>query len=161
MNGEAEIEAEREVLKRILALLFSFAYLAERAARRSYPIRCLVLWALRRAEAVARDCIGDGGAEDLHWNTPIAVLQRNSQAEALHLAQRFRALAKALKREIRLEEQFARSFMRGKTNRAPADTPQGCLITPDTLGRLVRTMRAVMRCLDGHSIEAMPRLDTS
>jgi hypothetical protein len=63
MNGKAEIETERDGLKRIVALLFSFAGLAERAAGRSYPVRCLVLWLLRRAEIIARDWIAEGSPD--------------------------------------------------------------------------------------------------
>jgi hypothetical protein len=91
MNGKAEIETERDGLKRIVALLFSFAGLAERAAGRSYPVRCLVLWLLRRAEIIARDWIAEGSPDAMQPAAPVAVLHRNSRAEAMHLGRAFRA----------------------------------------------------------------------
>ena len=46
-------------LRRIIALLVSFAALAERAAGRSLPVRWLVLAIIRYAEAVALDLVAD------------------------------------------------------------------------------------------------------
>jgi hypothetical protein len=161
VEGNMAIETEREMLKRIVALLFSFAGLAQRASGRSYPVRCLVLWALRRAEVVARDWITEGSAEDLQWNSPISVLHRNSRVEALHLAQNFRALAHALKREIRLEERLARQLMRGEVSLDTADAPARALITSHSIARLTRTTGVAMRCLRGLGFKVTPRLDTS
>jgi hypothetical protein len=161
MDGNAEIETERDVLKRIVALLFSFAGLAERVSRRSYPVRCLVLWVLRRAEMIARDWIAEGGSDEMQLNPPIAVLHRNSQAETMQLAQSFRVLARMLRRELRLEERFARRLMRGKRNRAAAATPRRCLHKPAPLCRLARTLRFAMLCLPSPGFEAAPRVDTS
>jgi hypothetical protein len=157
MNGKAAIETERDVLKRIVAMLFSFAFLAERASVRSYPVRCLVLWALRRAEIVARDWLAAGSADDLQSTSQI-VLHRNSPAEAMHLAQCFRALAHMLKCEVRLEERLARRLMRGKADHSRTAMPRPVLLTPDPIGRLARTMRVAMRGLLGFEAE---RLDTS
>jgi hypothetical protein len=161
MNRNAEIETERDVLKRIVALLFAFAGLAERASGRSYPVRCLVLWVLRRAEVVARGWITEGGAEDMQSAALIAVLHRNSQAEAMQLAQSFHVLARMLRRELRLEEQFARRLLRGQSSLNTAEAPQRCLITSDSIGRLAWAVRATMRDLRCLGFEAAPRLDTS
>ena len=49
-----EWNAETDMLKRIIALLFALAGLADRAGARSRPVRCLVLGILRPAEAVAQ-----------------------------------------------------------------------------------------------------------
>ena len=53
MQRNAKSDTNREVLKRILALLFALAGLAERSSGRCYPVRLLVLSILRPAEAVA------------------------------------------------------------------------------------------------------------
>lgn len=82
-------------MRRIVALLVSFAALAERAAGRSFPVRFLVLCFLRRAEIVAT-----GYVLDAHGVPPSAVVENaavgNDAVDALLLAARFRALAAAL-----------------------------------------------------------------
>lgn len=50
---DGALRNERMLLK-IAALLVSLSLVAERAAGRSFPVRCLVLAILRRAEAIAR-----------------------------------------------------------------------------------------------------------
>jgi hypothetical protein len=76
-----------------MAMLVALAALAERAAARSYPVRCFVLWLLRRAEAVAEEFVFEA------TGTPaiggIAAVG-NGPADAIRLAARFRALAAAL-----------------------------------------------------------------
>lgn len=88
-------EADRKMLERIAALLVSFAALAEQAAGRSAPVRFLVLWALRFAEAIAAEFVFDAtGAPPpaVEGFTP----EWNSREEAMLLGWRFRALAAAL-----------------------------------------------------------------
>ena len=79
-------------MRRIAALLVSFAVMAERAAGRSFPVRFVVLCILRRAEAVALgfvaetietdfSCFGDD--PETGWG-PV---------DAMVLALRLRALA--------------------------------------------------------------------
>ena len=159
MGRNAEIETDRDVLKRIVALLFAFADLAHRASGRSYPVRCLVLWFLRRAEAVARDWVAADSADDME--TACAVLHRNSRAEAMHLAHAFRALAYELRSQLRLEERLSRRLMRGKVNRAATGARRRGLLALYTLRRLAWAMRATMQCLRSLGFEAAPRLDTS
>lgn len=83
-------------LGRIAATLIALAALAERAGARSHPVRCLVLWILRRAEAVAREFVAEA------TRTPPPVIEgiipeiRNGPADAILLAWRFRVLAAAL-----------------------------------------------------------------
>jgi hypothetical protein len=159
VDRQVEIKTERDVLKRIVALLFSFADLAERASGRSYPIRCLVLWALRRAEAVARDWVMAESSDDMQLAAACAVLHRNSRAEAMHLAQNFRALAHTLKRQLHLEEQFARRLMRGKRTRSKAGVRRRSLIK--SINRLAQAMHVAVQCLRHVAFQAAPHLDTS
>ena len=56
MHG-AEREGRR--LRQIVTLLLSLAALAEKAGRRSVPVRWFVLVLLRHAEAVARDFVAE------------------------------------------------------------------------------------------------------
>jgi hypothetical protein len=81
---------------------------------------------LRRAEIIARDWIAEGSPDAMQSAAPVAVLHRNSRAEAMHLGRAFRALAHILRRELHLEERFARRLMRGKARRSRTDSgPSG------------------------------------
>jgi hypothetical protein len=153
-------ETETHVMQRIVALLISFAALSERASGRSYPVRCLVLWILRRAEVVARDWV-DGMASDVPsaW-PPYEVLHRNSRADAIHLAGVFRALAQRLKRQLRLEQKLVRRLMRSGTGSALSEPKRG-LIGPEALVRLALELHDAMRRLSSLGFLAAPRLDTS
>ena len=94
-------------LSRIAATLIAFAVLAERVAGRSYPVRCLVLFILRQAEAVAREFV----VEAMQAPRPAFVRTPpipNSPADAIGLASRFRALAAALAALLWLARRFAR-----------------------------------------------------
>lgn len=96
MDWKLAIEAERAMLKSVVALLFALADLAERAAGRSRAVRAFVLWILRRAELVARDLVTGESA-------PVVFRQPgNSSAEAMRLAQDFRELARELECQIAL-----------------------------------------------------------
>lgn len=88
---------DREMTKSTIALLLSFACMAESIATRSYLVRCVMLWILRRAEGSAlRFVFGpDTPRREL-------VLHRNSSADALQLAAAFRELAHRLQGELRL-----------------------------------------------------------
>ncbi|WP_367955312.1 hypothetical protein [Aquibium pacificus] len=83
------------MLRRVIALLVSFAALAERAAGRSAPVRCFVLWILRRAEAVAEEFVFDAAGVPQPSLEGIASAG-NDPDDALRLAARFYALATAL-----------------------------------------------------------------
>ena len=93
-------ERTRQAWRRIVALLFLFAALAERAARSPWPARRPVLWILRRAESVAREFVTGEAGEDLPW--------QGDAAEATRLALSFRALAFALDAEAAQTEPSAR-----------------------------------------------------
>jgi hypothetical protein len=97
-------------LRRIIALLVSFAVLAERAARRSLPVRWLVFAVIRYAERVARDVLVDETGWD--WididdafgigGDPNGLLgSGNGPADAAVLAWRLRTLAALLRTLLR------------------------------------------------------------
>ena len=95
MDGHPATEHSQTALKRIVALLFALADLAELAGGRSRAVRALVLLILRPAEAAAQrlvmDACGDASA------APIPRLQDGgSSTDAIRLALSFRALAAAL-----------------------------------------------------------------
>ena len=93
MDWSEAIEKEREVLKRIVALFYALAVLTDRACRRSHPVRCLVLWILRPALAVALDYIDEAGLQQ------DAFVRQNddSLAEAKRFSRCFRAAARSMK----------------------------------------------------------------
>lgn len=92
--GVQAARGEERAIRRIMALLVALAVLAERMAARSFPIRCPVLWVLRRAEAVAGEFVLEAtGAPPA--GMPVLTIP-DDPAEAIRLAARFRALAAAL-----------------------------------------------------------------
>lgn len=98
MDWKVAIEAERAALKRIVALLFALADLAELAGSRSQAVRGFVLWILLPAEVVARDLVTGAPA-------PVPFSHAgNSAADAMRLAANFRDLAREL------DCQLARTF---------------------------------------------------
>lgn len=99
VNLSAQTGTELEVLKRIVATLFALTCLAERASRAPRPVRAFVLWVLRRAEAVVRECVA---------GQPMAIRAGNESADALELAASFRALARALGELAVQYQQFSR-----------------------------------------------------
>ena len=104
MNWNSVSEDNRRMLKRIIALLFALAGLAERLAGLPRPIRAFVMQILRHAEAVARDFVfettrGHGVPAPLPAFFHIPALPGgDSPADAMRLAQSFRVLALLLDR---------------------------------------------------------------
>ena len=103
MDWNAAMEDDRRVLKRIVALLFAFAGLAERLSDLPRPVRGLVLWVLHAAETVARDFVTDAALEHGASMAPAVLLipalhGGDSLADALRLAENFRAMAVVLDR---------------------------------------------------------------
>ena len=100
MHGHIADRQKRNVLDRIVALLFALAILAERAGAMPAPLRCLALHFLRRAELVAHSYVRwatrDCGAP-LQWALPDAVSQDSGREATLALAWWFRILAVALR----------------------------------------------------------------
>jgi hypothetical protein len=117
MDWKRAIEEERAALGRIVALLRALAGLAERAAVSSAIVRCLVLWFLRRAEAVARDFVTGSPDEPCTSMPPAGA----GPQEALRLALRFRTLARHLDRQAR---RLAAMAERVRDKAATAQTPR-------------------------------------
>jgi hypothetical protein len=102
---ERNAETDRDVLKRIIALLFALAELADRASIAPYSVRCHVLAILRPAEAVMQAFVVSM-ARDLALPLPpqayIAISAQlcapdgDDPADATHLAFRLRVLALVL-----------------------------------------------------------------
>jgi hypothetical protein len=82
-------------LRRFIALLVSFAVLAERAAGRSLPVRFIVLVILRHAEAVAIASAADATGMDLSCFDDDAE-SGFGPMDAAVLSQRLRTLAAVL-----------------------------------------------------------------
>lgn len=104
MDWTAKIETDRNVLERIVAILFALAELAERAAGRSWPVRRLVLSILHRAEDAAHAFVtGSAVGADLELSPPyggmpaLTMPRRDGPADALRLAMSFRTLALAVR----------------------------------------------------------------
>jgi hypothetical protein len=101
VERNAATEDNRRALKRIVALLFAFAALAERLRNLPRPIRSLVLSILRYAEAIARDFVIDTALEQGAALTPVLLIPTqvgDTAADAMRLARDFRALAVLLDR---------------------------------------------------------------
>lgn len=95
MDVHTATMGNERTLRRIMALLVALAALAERAAARSFPVRCLVLWILGRAEAVAGAFVFEA------TGAPPPAIEaiprfRGGSADAIRLAARFKVLAAAL-----------------------------------------------------------------
>ena len=133
MYGNAEIE--KDMLKRIVALLFALAALADRAAAASRTVRCEVLSILRRAEAVARLSV-IGTAHGLGAPPPRACPEHRAAmgaapfacnggepADAARLALRLRALAFALSSLAALAAGLARYAVAGAVARVRPPGP--------------------------------------
>lgn len=96
MDWTLAIEQERAALKRIVALLFALADLAESSCGRSPLVRAFVIWLLRRAEIVARDfVVGEPEILALMPASPAG----DSPADAMRLALSLRDLARELDRQ--------------------------------------------------------------
>ena len=89
MNWKAQMGGRVQALKRIVALLFFFAALAERASMRPGPVRPILIWTLHHVEAIALEFV----MGRLRLDTPSRI---SGPAEAKRLASSFRALAVAL-----------------------------------------------------------------
>ncbi|APH70003.1 hypothetical protein [Aquibium oceanicum] len=98
---------DEKMLRRVIALLVSFAAMAEQAATRSAPVRWFVLCLLRYAEAVSEDYVFETVGLPLSEIEAIALVG-NDPDDALRLAARFYALAAALCTLLPLGDLFDR-----------------------------------------------------
>jgi hypothetical protein len=97
MDGSRTTDENWKTLRRIVAMLLALADLAERAGHRSHVVRCLVLWLMRPAEAVARDYLADlTNNRAGHLEPLVMSVTDNSVTGAHRLAASFRTLAAAL-----------------------------------------------------------------
>ena len=98
MDWNTKIEQHRQMLQRIVALLFALADLADCASARSFRVRCEVLFILSHGEDVAREFI----VEEAQWSgipilcPPTPTCDGFSASDAMQLAARLRALASIL-----------------------------------------------------------------
>ncbi len=99
LDWKLAMNEERAALKRIVALLFALADLAQSSRSRSRLVRAFVLWVLRQAETVAWDFVI--GAEAPPASIPVGPVG-DGPADAMRLAQSFRDLARALDRQASL-----------------------------------------------------------
>ena len=95
------------MLKGIVALLLSFACLAERACAAPSFVRRLVLAILNRAEAVAREFVTGQACPEIPCSH-----RRDERAEAMRLAVSFRALARSLEAELAAHPRFPSCWSR-------------------------------------------------
>lgn len=92
MNARARKGMGR--IDRLAALVLSFAGLAECAATRSAPVRFVVLFILRLAEAFIAGFVADTDPDAADWHAQHTMdFSGNSPADALALALSFRLLA--------------------------------------------------------------------
>lgn len=92
--GVREANGDGKMLRRVIAVLVALAVLAERSAARSWPVRGVVLWLLRRAETAARDFVLEETGAPAAAKPFVSVA--DGPDDALGLAARFRMLAAAL-----------------------------------------------------------------
>jgi len=93
---DAQIGVKWEVLERVVAILLALANLAERAAGAPHPVRCVVLWILRQADAVAQEFVEGCRCGDCRPSDAMNPHPGSDAADAIALALSFRMLALAL-----------------------------------------------------------------
>lgn len=105
-----------QTLRRIVATLMALAALAERAGSRCLPVRCFVLFLLRRVEAVAYAFVME--TAQTSWRCLDEPPETRGRLwNAAWLAARFRALAAALAVQLRPGRPFTGRSAR--VDRAP------------------------------------------
>jgi hypothetical protein len=113
MRRHVRVQYRTDTLDRIVVLLLALAGLAERAARAPLPIRCLALWPLRLADAVARDYLAGFACDAQHVFLPMQSDHEGfAPADALALALSLRTLAltlQAVVEQLRLSSLHPRS----------------------------------------------------
>ncbi|HEY5818891.1 MAG TPA: hypothetical protein VIU14_10910 [Mesorhizobium sp.] len=109
MDGNRAIEKDQGALERIVAMCLALAALAERVSGLSHPVRCLVLWILRPAEAAAREFVAEVTRAPLQGCAELTAIRSGDSArDATRLALRFRAMAHALENLAQETLRFAR-----------------------------------------------------
>lgn len=137
-----EMSFEWEMLKRNIALLYSFARMADRAACRSFPFRCFMLWIFRRVEPIALNYVVDASPP----------LHRNSRQAIRHLAALFRAAAREMSRRLKQERRWMRRLANRDPEEPAATTPVAPYVCSHVVGTALQTDLAY---------PSSPRLDSS
>lgn len=150
MDCELAIKAEREMLQRIVALYLKLACLCDRACARSWPIRWLLLWALRSAEACALQRIAE--AEPRLYPS-LAQSRLDTLSEVRRLARCFRAAARSTKKLLR-------TMVRCQCPRS-ADSATGHVAQLDRDSVVDRVFSAVKSLFVGGAWRFAERLDSS
>lgn len=132
MDHSVQGEIETDVLRRIIALLFSLADLAESACRLSFPLRAFNLWAIRRGEAAAWTLLDDDEFAVFASACPGA----NERDEALALAASLRGIAMILSARLAQFQQFLKWWSGGD-----ADDIEGSAVA--RMGRLAIQLAAM------------------
>lgn len=152
MDWAAGMEAEETMLRRIVALLYSLANLAEQAAVRCPAIRRLVPLLLRPAESLAREMVI---RDSQHFGVAVPELLvadriGDSADDAMHFARHFRELALTLERLVTL---LLVKGVRIAGRQAGADLLR-------SLRQATRTLRSLLDCIPGR-LEPVIQPDTS
>jgi len=126
---------ERQVMIRIIKLLFSFADMAERAAYRSILVRTFLLTLFRIAEPVARRYVLRYDGNTLKIPEPLRGEGISGRAEALHLAWLFRLFAMMLTNLMAWRDL-------GRIDSPSYDTPTTRLPIPLTFNPSIQQMPA-------------------
>jgi len=114
MDWNAQIGRELRELDRIVATLLALAGLAQRAAGAPLPVRWLVLWFIRRGEAVAAEFVAGSAcaAARGQWLlAPVTVRHGSSPADAIDLALSLSGLARAV--AVMVTQIRRQAFLRG------------------------------------------------
>jgi hypothetical protein len=100
----------QKALRRLAVVLLALAAVAESVARRSAPVRCILLWLLCRAESRAREfAIKTGGGAAITFpSTGSPVFRSGDSGEAARLAHAFETLAAVFFALSRRVAQFPR-----------------------------------------------------
>jgi len=142
MDWNAQIGRELRELDRIIAMLMALAGLAERAAGAPLPVRWLVLWFLRRGEAVATEFVAGSAcvAARGQWLlAPVTVRHGSSPADAIDLALSLTRLARAV--AVMVAQIRRQTFLHrgqpssGKSLGARHGIPGACGMTVPQIGR--------------------------
>ncbi len=99
MDWNAQIEGRLRILDRIVVILLALAALAARAAGAPRPIRCVVFWFLRQADAVATEFVASPACSATHGNwLSVRMIARHGSnpADELNLALSFSRLARVV-----------------------------------------------------------------
>ena len=113
MRGYMRMRNREDMLDRIIILLLALAGLAEHAAGVPAPVRCLVLWPLRLADAVASEFVARFAPAVPNLSPPAQSGRHGfDRADALAIALSLRTLAatlQAIVRQMRLSTSHPKS----------------------------------------------------